>query len=82
VEVVEEAAKDCKVSYRKMVSGAAHDAQIMARVSPVAMIFVPSKGGLSHSPQEWTDYDDIEAGAGVMLRVIERFAFEGEGKDQ
>ena len=81
VDLVECAAKDAGVSYRRMSSGAAHDAQIMAGICPVAMIFVPSKGGLSHSPQEWTDYDDIEAGAGVMLRAIERFAFKQEKED-
>lgn len=75
VELVDRAATECGVRFRRMASGAAHDAQIMAGVCPVAMIFVPSKGGLSHSPQEWTDYHDIEAGAGVMLRAIERFAF-------
>jgi len=77
VDMVESAAKECEVSYRRMASGAAHDAQIMASICPVAMIFVPSIG-LSHSPQEWTDYHDIEAGAGVMLRAIERFAFTEE----
>ncbi|MGB6223117.1 Zn-dependent hydrolase [Haloferula sp.] len=77
VEGVETAAKKCGVRYQRMPSGAAHDAQIMATICPVAMIFVPSKGGRSHSPLEWTDYDDIEAGARVMLQAIEGFAFKG-----
>jgi N-carbamoyl-L-amino-acid hydrolase len=81
VGLIEKAAKDCGVSYRRMPSGAAHDAQIMARICPVAMIFVPSKGGQSHSPLEWTNYDDIEAGAKVMLRTIESYAF-GETERQ
>ncbi len=38
----------------RMLSGAAHDAQLVGRVAPMAMVFVPSKGGLSHSPSEWT----------------------------
>ena len=82
VKLVEGAARDCKVRYRRMESGAAHDAQIMASVCPVAMIFVPSKDGRSHSPAEWTALDDIEAGAKVMRRAIERYAFEvGIGKE-
>ncbi len=76
---LEQAAKDCGVRYRRMSSGAAHDAQIMARVCPVAMIFVPSKDGRSHSPAEWTARDDIEAGANVMLRTIEDLAFDKAG---
>jgi N-carbamoyl-L-amino-acid hydrolase len=54
----------------KMPSGAAHDAQIMGRIVPVGMIFVPSKNGLSHSPAEWTAWSDIEAGANLMLHSL------------
>ncbi len=75
VNLVEEAASECGVRFRKMESGAAHDAQIISKVCPVVMIFVPSKDGKSHSPAEWTAYDDIEAGAGVMMRAIEKIAF-------
>lgn len=53
-----------------MPSGAAHDAQIMGRMVPVGMIFVPSKGGQSHSPAEWTAWSDIEAGANLMLNTL------------
>lgn len=74
---VEAAAADGGLRYRRMESGAAHDAQIIASVCPVAMIFVPSLEGKSHSPAEWTAWDDIEAGARVMLGAIERIAFEG-----
>lgn len=75
VDMVEAAAKETGVRYRRMESGAAHDAQIMASLCPVAMIFVPSVDGKSHSPAEWTAWDDIEAGAQVMLGAIERLAF-------
>lgn len=57
-----------------MPSGAAHDAQIMGRMVPVGMIFVPSKGGQSHSPSEWTAWSDIEAGANVMLNSLVQLA--------
>ena len=75
VDIVEASAIAAGVRYRRMESGAAHDAQIIATVCPVAMIFVPSKDGKSHSPLEWTAWDDIEAGARVMLGAIERHAF-------
>ena len=78
VEQVEEAAKAGDFRYRRMESGAAHDAQIVASVCPVGMIFVPSVEGKSHSPAEWTAWDDIEAGAKVMLGAIERIAFQGQ----
>lgn len=75
VDSIEAAAKAASVRYRHMVSGAAHDAQIMAQICPVGMIFVPSKDGRSHSPAEWTALDDIEAGAQVLLRSIQELAF-------
>lgn len=77
VEMVEKAAQEGGFRYRRMESGAAHDAQIIASICPVAMIFVPSVEGKSHSPLEWTAWDDIEAGAKVMLGAIERLAFLG-----
>jgi N-carbamoyl-L-amino-acid hydrolase len=52
---------------RRMVSGAGHDAQFMARIAPTAMIFVPSRGGISHNPREHTAPDDLIAGADVLL---------------
>jgi len=79
VEELETAARESGSRFRRMVSGAAHDAQIMATICPVGMLFVPSKDGRSHSPAEWTAYDDIEAGARVMRGAIDRHAFEPEG---
>ena len=54
---------------RRMTSGAGHDAQMIARVCPAAMIFVPSRGGISHSPDEHTDEADLIAGANILLDV-------------
>ena len=59
-----------KTSYKVMPSGAAHDAQLLGKITPMGMIFVPSKGGLSHSPAEATDWEDIEAGANLLLHAI------------
>ena len=58
------------LSCRRMTSGAGHDAQMMARLCPAAMIFVPSVGGVSHNPAEHTDSDDLNAGANVLLHTL------------
>jgi N-carbamoyl-L-amino-acid hydrolase len=54
----------------RLPSGAGHDAQMMARLSPMGMIFVPSVGGVSHSPRELTRWDDCARGADVLLNAI------------
>ncbi len=53
-----------------MPSGAGHDAQMLARVCPTAMIFVPSEGGLSHNVKERTAPALLEAGANVLLEAL------------
>ena len=53
-----------------MPSGAGHDAQDMARLAPVGMIFIPSIGGISHSPKEFSKPSDIENGANVLLQSL------------
>jgi N-carbamoyl-L-amino-acid hydrolase len=53
-----------------MPSGAGHDAQSLALLAPVGMIFVPSEGGISHSPREHTEPRDIVNGANVLLRTL------------
>jgi len=58
------------LSCRRMTSGAGHDAQMMARLCPAAMIFVPSVGGISHNPAEHTNSDDLNAGANVLLHTL------------
>ena len=67
---VEQAAKDLNLSVKRMPSGAGHDAQMLARICPTGMIFVPSTGGISHNINEHTDIGDIEAGANVLLKVL------------
>ena len=56
----------------RLPSGAGHDAQEMARLGPVGMIFVPSVGGISHSPREFSRPADIENGANVLLQTVLR----------
>lgn len=58
------------LDYHYMPSGAGHDAMCMAFICPVAMIFVPSKGGRSHSPVEWTDPAHCAAGAELLVAAL------------
>jgi N-carbamoyl-L-amino-acid hydrolase len=70
VDLVEATATRLGYSTRRMPSGAGHDAQMLARVCPTAMVFTPSVRGLSHNIAEFTEADDIEAGANVLLQVV------------
>jgi N-carbamoyl-L-amino-acid hydrolase len=70
VDLVEDIATRLGCSTRRMPSGAGHDAQMLARVCPTAMIFVPSANGLSHNIAEFTEADDLERGANVLLHLI------------
>jgi N-carbamoyl-L-amino-acid hydrolase len=54
----------------RLPSGAGHDAQMLARVCPTAMVFVPSAKGISHNPAEFTSPDELEAGANVLLHTM------------
>jgi beta-ureidopropionase / N-carbamoyl-L-amino-acid hydrolase len=70
LEVLAKAAKAIGVTTRPLASGAGHDAAWIARVAPAAMIFVPSRGGRSHAPDEWTDNDAIARGAAVLFEAV------------
>ncbi|MBB4194602.1 N-carbamoyl-L-amino-acid hydrolase [Rhizobium aethiopicum] len=80
VRLVEKAARERGLACRRMTSGAGHDAQMIARIAPSAMIFVPSAGGISHNPKEFTADEDLVAGANVLLDVVRRLATEGTPK--
>jgi N-carbamoyl-L-amino-acid hydrolase len=69
-QAIERTAESLGLSCRRMTSGAGHDAQMMARLCPAAMIFVPSVDGISHSPAERTDSGDLNAGANVLLHTL------------
>ncbi|VWD27982.1 MULTISPECIES: Zn-dependent hydrolase [Burkholderia] len=71
-EEIEASAARMGFSNRRMTSGAGHDAQMIARIAPAAMIFVPSRGGISHNPREHTDDDQLVDGAKVLLDVVLR----------
>ena len=70
--LIDESAKELGLTTKVMPSGAGHDAQDMARLGPVGMIFVPSIGGISHSPKEFSKPKDIENGANVLLGAVLR----------
>jgi N-carbamoyl-L-amino-acid hydrolase len=72
--VIDEVARDLGHTTHWMNSGAGHDAQVMAKITPAGMIFVPSRQGRSHSPAEFTDWDQIENGANVLLNTLLRVA--------
>ena len=55
---------------RKMFSGAGHDSAHMARIAPMGMIFVPSRGGRSHCPEEWTDIEQVAVGARALAQTL------------
>jgi len=67
VEAVERAARNAGARFRRIRSGAGHDAQYMAAIGPAGMIFVPSRGGRSHCEEEFTAIEDIEDGANTLL---------------
>lgn len=70
VACVEKIAKEQGNTVRRMPSGAGHDAQMLARICPSGMIFVPSVKGISHNPAEFTADSDLEAGANILLHTM------------
>ena len=78
IDLVEVTARRLGHSVRRMPSGAGHDAQMLARLCPTAMIFTPSANGVSHNPAEHTAADDLDAGANVLLQVLLTLANEDD----
>jgi N-carbamoyl-L-amino-acid hydrolase len=70
VNVVERVSTSLSPSVARMPSGAGHDAQMLARICPSAMIFVPSIEGISHNPAEYTDPEDLILGTNILLQVL------------
>jgi allantoate deiminase len=65
--VIADVCEDAAVRYKVLSCGAGHDAQLISRVIPAGIIFVPSRRGLSHVPEEWTTSTQIATGARVLL---------------
>lgn len=70
ISCIEDAVKELDYSYMIMPSGAGHDAQFFTEMVPTGMIFIPSVGGVSHAPDEWSHWEDIEKGANVLLNAL------------
>lgn len=70
VELVASRASFLGLDSMKMISGASHDAQFLSSFCPTVMIFVPSVGGRSHCPEEWTNMKDLENGCNVLLHSV------------
>jgi acetylornithine deacetylase/succinyl-diaminopimelate desuccinylase-like protein len=81
VEQLEAASESLGLPYQRMSSGAGHDAMCMAGITREAMLFVPSRGGVSHSPDEFTTDEQCIDGARVLLagllRLDERLDADG-----
>lgn len=71
VQQIEASAARIGLSCRRMTSGAGHDAQMIARIAPAAMIFVPSKDGISHNPAEFTSDSELVQGARLLLDIVQ-----------
>lgn len=70
IKAISEASNDLKLKSKFMPSGAGHDAQEIAQICPIGMIFIPSKNGISHSPKEYSTANDISNGANVLLHTV------------
>jgi N-carbamoyl-L-amino-acid hydrolase len=78
ISLVEETARSFGYTARGLPAGAGHDAQMLARVCPAGMIFVPSVGGISHNPGEFTKPEHLAAGADILLQMLVRLAEEDD----
>jgi N-carbamoyl-L-amino-acid hydrolase len=74
LQAIEAVAAERSLPIRRMTSGAGHDAQMMARICPTAMIFVPSVGGISHNPREFTEPQHLKVGADLLLNTMLKLA--------
>lgn len=77
-EIIIKNCKSLNFTYKSMPSGAGHDAMNMAKIYPTAMIFVPSKDGLSHNPDEYTKMEDIYRGIELLEKTLSDLAVEVE----
>lgn len=68
--IMEKHARKTGFTSKRMTSGAGHDAMIMASLAPAGLVFVPSRDGRSHCPEEWTDYEDLQKGIEVICHTI------------
>jgi N-carbamoyl-L-amino-acid hydrolase len=76
VDIIAMVCDKMSIKYHKMVSRAYHDSLFMARIAPIAMIFIPCRGGVSHRPDEFATPQDIALGTRVLAEVLAKLASE------
>ncbi len=76
IQTVEDAAESLGLSHVRLFSYSGHSAQVLSRITPTGMIFIPSVDGISHHPKEFTEWGDVVNGANVLLQSILRLATE------
>lgn len=74
IDILKQECQKLEYSFLMLPSGAGHDAQILAEVAEVGMIFIPCENGISHSPEEKIDWQDLERGANLLLHSLIRLA--------
>ena len=74
MEMIQQSCHEANLATLSIISGAGHDAMILADITDVGMIFVKSKDGISHNPKEWTDQEDLAYGAEVLFHTIQKLA--------
>jgi N-carbamoyl-L-amino-acid hydrolase len=72
VEAAEAAARAVAVPWRRLTSGASHDANHVARLCPIGLLFIPCRDGRSHCPEEWADAAHLATGTRVLLELLLR----------
>ncbi|MFT8320587.1 MAG: allantoate deiminase [Bacillus sp. (in: firmicutes)] len=75
ISISDDILKNMSIPYKKMVSGAGHDSQIFGTFCPTALFFIPSKNGISHSPLEYTDAEDLKNGIMVLTEMLYKIAY-------
>jgi hydantoinase/carbamoylase family amidase len=78
VSQIRDACHRLRIPYQEMISGAGHDAMHIAQIARAGMIFVPSRGGRSHCPEEWTEFEHISQATAVLASTIAEIDREGE----
>jgi N-carbamoyl-L-amino-acid hydrolase len=74
VQLLEKICAEQKIAYKKMVSRAYHDSLFMARIAPIAMIFIPCRNGVSHRPDEYASPADITLGTRILAQALAKLA--------
>jgi N-carbamoyl-L-amino-acid hydrolase len=72
VTAAEGAARAVGTSWRRLTSGASHDAKHVARLCPIGLLFIPCRDGRSHCPEEWAEVEHLAAGTRVLLELLLR----------